>query len=94
MSPTNSGAAKPSKSTQHENTLICILAGEDHLVTECAEILIKNNSFFILGLISPSIQAKKWAQKHNVLFYETFKEANEVICNTKVDYFLASLIAK
>ena len=70
----------------------CYLIGEDHLILECARILIENN-FKIFGIISNFSPVVEWALKNNILNFSADKNLDSVL-NKRFDYLISAVNSK
>ncbi|WP_298628237.1 amino acid adenylation domain-containing protein [uncultured Legionella sp.] len=66
----------------------CYLIGDDHLLIQCAEILLKKECR-ILGIISALDAAQKMAESHNIKHYTCLHEATESLLATDFDYLFS-----
>ncbi|MFT4060338.1 MAG: amino acid adenylation domain-containing protein [Legionella sp.] len=66
----------------------CYLIGDDHLLIQCAEILLKKECH-ILGIISALDAAQKMAEAHGIKHYTCLNEANESLLATDFDYLFS-----
>ena len=66
----------------------CYLIGDDHLLIQCAEILLKKGGR-ILGIISPLEAAQKTARVHDIKHYTSLNEATESLRTTDFDYLFS-----
>ncbi len=70
----------------------CYLIGEDHLISECARILIENK-YTILGIITRFEPVVDWALNNNVSHFTP--EANlTTILNHEFDYLISAVNSK
>lgn len=66
----------------------CFLIGDDHLLVQCAEIILANGHI-ILGIISPLEAAKNLASVHEINYFDSLDIATEVLSTTTFDYLLS-----
>lgn len=66
----------------------CFLIGEDHLLIQCAEILIKNH-FVIKGLISSFAKAQEWAKENQIKQFNSINQAKSLFNNRQIDYLFS-----
>lgn len=66
----------------------CYLIGDDHLLVQCAEIIL-NNGHQILGIISPLEAAKNLASAHHVDYFDSLNEATVSLSTTEFDYLFS-----
>lgn len=66
----------------------CYLIGDDHLMIQCAELLLKKK-YRILGVISALDAARKLAEAHHIKHYTSLDEATESLLVTDFDYLFS-----
>lgn len=70
----------------------CYLIGEDHLIAECAQILIANN-FIILGVITSFEPVVDWALHNNTLHFDPKVNLTSIL-NHEFDYLISVVNSK
>src|ERR1700722_3370334 len=73
--------------------LSCYLIGENHLVLECADILMKQG-IVIYGIISPLEEAKGWTDKNKITYFENLEIAMTPLLNNKFDLLFSIVNSK
>ena len=68
--------------------LSCYLIGDDHLMIQCAEILL-HKGWRILGIISALKDAQKITELHDIKHYFSLSEAAESLLVTDFDYLFS-----
>jgi amino acid adenylation domain-containing protein/thioester reductase-like protein len=63
----------------------CFLVGEDHLLIQCAEILL-SHGYFISGIVSPLSEVKEWAFKNKIHYFKLFSKAKSFYTQNTFDY--------
>jgi len=71
----------------------CILIGEDHLLLQCAEILLSKH-FLIVVIISYHDQVREWAKKNNISWFQSFVNAEAYLYNKQIDYLFSIVNSK
>ncbi|MDP1604625.1 MAG: amino acid adenylation domain-containing protein [Legionella sp.] len=66
----------------------CYLIGDDHLLVQCAELLLENGHQ-ILGIISPLKSARIFASTHHIDYFESLKDAMESLSTREFDYLFS-----
>ena len=66
----------------------CFLIGDDHLLVQCAEIILANG-YIILGIISPLEAAKNLALVHGINYFDSLDIATDALSTTKFDYLFS-----
>lgn len=72
----------------NKKTFSCYLIGDDHLLVECADIIL-NNGHQILGIISPLAAVKHLAITHHIHYYCSLDDAIDSLSTTPFDYFFS-----
>lgn len=66
----------------------CVLIGEGNLLTECAEILIRNN-YQISTVISADQAIAQWTANRNILYFKNLRQFQQISSPTKYDYLFS-----
>lgn len=77
----------------HSEKLSCFLIGEDHLIIECADVLI-NKQYSIVGMISSQDQTKDWAHRHSIPLFKSFEDAESILSKVNIDYLFSIVNSK
>lgn len=64
------------------------LIGDDHLLVQCAEIIL-TNGHIILGIISPLEAAKKLASIHEINYFDSLDAATDALSTITFDYLFS-----
>lgn len=71
-----------------QDVFSCHLVGEDTLILQCADILLKQGHT-VRVIVSPLAEAEKWARKHNVAYFNLLPDAVETLLSLEVDYLFS-----
>jgi amino acid adenylation domain-containing protein len=67
----------------------CYLIGSGSLLIICAEIILKNNSFEILGLITNDQDLDSWAKQRNISLHHQQQELKPILAQQAFDYLFS-----
>ncbi|NJR45853.1 MAG: amino acid adenylation domain-containing protein [Hyellaceae cyanobacterium CSU_1_1] len=69
-------------------SLNCVLIGEGNLLTECAEILIRNN-YQVSAVISTDQAIARWTANRNILYFKNLRQFQQISSPAQYDYLFS-----
>lgn len=84
----NSNPIHTKQPSQNQTDTNCLLIGDDHLIIQCAEILIQHQ-YTIIAMVSTFKQATDWATEHNIPIYASLNATEPLFIQKQVGYLFS-----